>query len=327
VYKPENVEQIEYDILEECFRCNSDGAGYSYWDEKEKIWNIIKGFMDFDDFWKSFEANEFTKESIWMAHFRIATSGNTDGGNTHPFVVCDNFNTMRKKLNKAEDIAYHNGVVGKGSKVASDTMEHIKECILPMHLLIEEPEYKKCMELVCEQSSNRWLITKGKDIYTYGNWEEDKGIFYSNTSYRIPVYNKKAKNAIVKVTKNNCSVLNDDTGIGKWPYNIYDKRNWEERNKEWADRRKKRKEIAAKANKKIEDDKKKDELYNKYIKDGKAKTVKEAKDLYKPSCCPGCKKKNAISYTYWYLGKREHVCHHCGAVFNDDLEIKFFEMS
>lgn len=316
-FKPKDVEPMSKETLEECFRCNSDGAGYSYWDKENKIWAINKGFMTFPSFWKAFKKEKFSKDDTFMAHFRIATSGNKDGGNTHPFPVCDNFNTMRKKENTAEDIAYHNGVVGGGGKIASDTMERIKECILPMHHHIGDGKYEKIMDMVCQASSNRWLITKGDDIYMYGNWEEHEGVFYSNNSYKI-----------INYTTNTVNHVKGNWRDPKWPYNVYEKEHWDVYKKRKEAEKKTAKEEAKKDNKEKKNESK--SMYDKY-KERRAKREEEEKnkpELRKkdtPKKCPACEKKN-VTKSYYYLGQREHSCSHCGAVFNDDLDIKLFEI-
>ena len=91
VIKPKDKEIQDKSTLERCFTINRDGAGYMYVD-KEKNVMIKKGFMKFDDFYKSmikdYKENNLKNQNLIM-HFRIGTSGRNKLGCTHPFPITD----------------------------------------------------------------------------------------------------------------------------------------------------------------------------------------------------------------------------------------------
>jgi len=213
VYHPKNAKQITKETLSICFQNNDDGAGYSFWDKEKNKWIIRKGFMEWDDFWESFNGNDFQSENIWSAHFRIGTSGKTDGGNTHPFPVCDDYVTMRKTEYETNIIAVHNGVMGKGEDDFSDTMKHIKEILFPMRDKINDKKFLKIFGKLCNTSSNRWLIASEASTLLLGDWKKFEGSYYSNTSYE-EVKTWKAASASARGYN---SSWND-------PYNWYNKR-------------------------------------------------------------------------------------------------------
>jgi len=185
IYHPEDTNMVSKQVLKHCWDKNSDGAGYSYWDQASKMWLVNKGFMSWSAFWLSFNAHSFSKQTTWIAHFRIATAGNTDGGNTHPFKICTNYDTMRIEKYRAKKIAFHNGVVGSGEDEASDTMFHIKTYIAPLFPSIHKKKINIIITHLCETNSNRWLLTNGATLFLFGDWETKDGVYYSNKSYVI----------------------------------------------------------------------------------------------------------------------------------------------
>jgi len=185
IYHPEETNMVSKQVLKNCWDKNSDGAGYSYWDQAAKMWLVNKGFMTWNEFWLSFNAHSFSKQSTWIAHFRIATAGNTDGGNTHPFKICTNYDTMRVEKYRAKKIAFHNGVVGRGEDEVSDTMLHIKKYIAPLFPSIHKKKIKTIITHLCETNSNRWILTNGAHLFLFGDWEDKDGVYYSNKSYIV----------------------------------------------------------------------------------------------------------------------------------------------
>jgi len=45
IYHPEDTNMVSKQVLKHCWDKNSDGAGYSYWDQASKMWLVNKGFM------------------------------------------------------------------------------------------------------------------------------------------------------------------------------------------------------------------------------------------------------------------------------------------
>lgn len=214
VYHPNGADMVAKRNLKKCWDTNDDGAGYSFWDKASKMWIVKKGFMEWDIFWASFNSHNFSKRSVWIAHFRIATAGNTDGGNTHPFQICTNYSKMRQHSFRAKKIAYHNGVVGKGEDIASDTMTHIKHYIAPLFPSIHKKKIKKIIVKLCEASSSRWIMTNGSKLFFFGDWEEENGVYYSNKTYKIyPVYKYANK-----------TTYNHGSAYGYSTYETYKKR-------------------------------------------------------------------------------------------------------
>ena len=185
IFHPANTPAVKKKTLAQCWKKNSDGAGYSILNHETKTWAVSKGFMSWASFWRSFNSHKLKRDSTWVAHFRIATSGNTDGGNTHPFPVCQNLKKMRAVTYTTKKIAYHNGRIGAGDGIFSDSMVHIQKYIAPLFAHITNSKFKIIIEKLCDTKSNRWLLTTGDKVYLLGDWETDKGVYYSNKGYII----------------------------------------------------------------------------------------------------------------------------------------------
>lgn len=187
-FKPHKVEPISKKVLKQCWNRNSDGAGYAYLaegDDGNEFWEVKKGFMSWKKFWKSYSAEEFKKEHVYVCHFRIKSAGEINPGNTHPFPITDDYNTMTQLRFQSKHIVLHNGTCGTGDKGYSDTMVFIRNKIDALW----KPSYKdervwEILRDLISDTRDRWLILEPDHYHKFGNWQEESGVFYSNTSYK-----------------------------------------------------------------------------------------------------------------------------------------------
>lgn len=173
IYKPEN-KLISKETLQECFRSNSDGAGFM-WAEGRKL-HIEKGFFTFDSFYEEYQKVEQKKCVI---HFRIKTHGQISSENCHPFLITNNTAFV------------HNGVIsGYNDTVKSDTLLFQEQILSPMiqkygRRLLQDPEFKELVENFIGWSKLIFLDANGQHIIyneQKGSW--DDGVWYSNNSYK-----------------------------------------------------------------------------------------------------------------------------------------------
>lgn len=195
VWHQSGDKQITEKILKQCWDNNDDGAGFAWYNDEREVWHVSKGYMEYEGFLEDFKKQDFQEEDHWIAHFRIGTSGLMDGGNTHPFPICDDFEEMRVMDFDAPNIVMHNGVWGKGGKVASDTMFAIADYLDPLFKYIDDEKIFHLIGTVLDYGSNRWFIARKEHIFYYGDWIKDKetGIHYSNEYYdkdRWPAYHQ-----------------------------------------------------------------------------------------------------------------------------------------
>jgi len=189
-YKPHNKPVPTEETLKICWENNSDGAGFAYYVPSKESWMVEKGFMKWNKFWKAFSKHKFTEDDCLVIHFRIGTSGNKDGGNTHPFMISKDLGSMRKTKYQSKYLVVHNGVIGSGQGIYSDTMVAIQKFIDPLWSSIQkapknDERLMDILEKLLETGRNRWFITSGRFITRLGTWHEDEnGVFYSNTHYK-----------------------------------------------------------------------------------------------------------------------------------------------
>lgn len=214
IVKPKFAEFPTTKQFRNCFTMNPHGAGFMYSNGENLV--IKKGFMTFEDFINAFEKENISKDKLVFFHFRIATHGLIDGGNTHPFPVSNNILVQR-----SNELAYkgygliHNGVIKYDKKefvkydpqgIISDTMllsMKIKENIDKRKELFDDFEsaivynlyHKDCTqveELINEVIGyNKVAIMNEHEEYVkYGKWIEDNGVYYSNDDYEDNAYAK-----------------------------------------------------------------------------------------------------------------------------------------
>lgn len=185
-YKKEGVEPLVEDVARECWYSNPHGAGYAYWNETKNKWSVRKGFLTFNAFWTAYSAEGFTKDDIVIVHFRVATSGYKDGGNCHPFPMSNNLDELRTTSFDTDKIIFHNGTVGLGETVASDTVAHVRDMLEPLSRYLEfDPDLEAVWDHLLMLDKCRWVYCTLDEVTQYGNgWvTDDKGMEFSNKSY------------------------------------------------------------------------------------------------------------------------------------------------
>jgi hypothetical protein len=200
IYKPEGVELLSKDIYEQCWNLNSDGGSISYWDKDSKTWHVVKGLMDWDLWWKTFEqmrnATAIGKDRQVFIHFRVGTAGPKFAqALTHPFPVTDDYEAMGETMFAARNIVAHNGTIGPGEATKSDTMMGVNNYINPLWELVYYKNGKvrnKKLEFILREcldtATSRWFIANGPEVTLYGPWLFDKmyDTHFSCNDYEFP---------------------------------------------------------------------------------------------------------------------------------------------
>lgn len=186
--KPVGIDMPSDDIIANMWYGNSDGAGFM-WAEKGLV-HIRKGFMTYDDFLRAlddFRLSHDERMTALVMHFRITTHGGTKPANCHPFPIADSVGLLSKLDTKCELGVAHNGIINiEPRKGISDTMEYIISQLAPLHRAV--PEFyrdKNLVQMVRNATGSRLAFLNGRgEIYTIGDFIEDKGIKYSNSSFK-----------------------------------------------------------------------------------------------------------------------------------------------
>lgn len=185
VAKPMGVKMPDNETLRECFDNNPDGAGIAWSDGK--IVRIIKGLMSYKTLKNTLKTIDNPTSKAVIIHCRIATSGGIRKDVTHPYPVTDDISLLRR-VKVTDSIALaHNGVINgmDTDKTTSDTMAFVRDVAAPMRRLcpdlLHNDDALSILETVA--ASKLALLNSAGDLVTLGTFVEDKGIYYSNTSY------------------------------------------------------------------------------------------------------------------------------------------------
>lgn len=188
--KPPHHKMIDESIIETMFQNNPDGSGYMY-SYNNKV-HIEKGFMTLKELLNSLDSlkKKINIEEIpLILHFRISTSGKIDGATCHPFPVTSDLNALRKTHVITNLGMAHNGVIydfEEKKSIYSDTQLFVNKCVSYLYDInpkfLHDDRTKKMLEPIINGSRLAFLDRHG-NIYRYGDWCENDGIFYSNEGY------------------------------------------------------------------------------------------------------------------------------------------------
>ncbi len=197
IAKPKGIAMPPENWLEASFRANSDGAGFMLADGHNVV--IRKGYMSYEAFTRAIESEGNLTDKAVVMHFRIATHGLVDAGRCHPFPVCDDYKHMARTFNVVQLGLAHNGILSikPPNETVSDSMTFIKECLKSPDVidrLREHADHQMLLEEAISGSRLAFLEPSG-EITLFGcGWQEDKGISFSNSSYKPKTWSYKSWN-------------------------------------------------------------------------------------------------------------------------------------
>ena len=186
--KKKNQELPKEEVSQTMFKNNSDGAGFMYSYNGKVI--IQKGYMTYDSFKAALnklctKVDAYTTTIVF--HFRIATHGSVSPALCHPFPLSHKI-PMLKKLYSASRIGVvHNGIIPiKPRKGISDTMEYIATVLAKREKYNKEFYKSKKIRkaILAEIDSKMAFLDSEGNVYTVGEFIEDNGILYSNSTYK-----------------------------------------------------------------------------------------------------------------------------------------------
>lgn len=192
VAKEKNVKLPSEEVLKNCFTNNSDGAGFMYVDKNKVV--IDKGYLKYDDFIKHYKKlckkyHDFKNKALVM-HFRIGTSGLNDRGNTHPYPISSNVKDLHSVKSICDIGIAHNGIISDynpkdDKKNTNDTQEFIMKYLTPLYEHYRDFYKNEYILKGLEDITGSRLVflTSDEKLYYVGDFEENKGIKYSNSSY------------------------------------------------------------------------------------------------------------------------------------------------
>lgn len=188
--KPAKLPMPPHETMERMWWSNPDGAGFMYAVNGRVI--IEKGFMTLSALETRIaaiaEKTDLTAVPV-VLHFRIGTAGGNIPENTHPFPITDSIPALRKLRMEAPVGVVHNGIIAvtPRRKDISDTMEYIASQLAPLNRAVPEFYQNKNLMLMVKNaiSSKMAFLTKKGEIFTIGEFTNDGGLLYSNSSYKV----------------------------------------------------------------------------------------------------------------------------------------------
>lgn len=189
VYKPANTPLVDDDVLWNCATNNSDGMGYMTVGDDGKVL-INRGFDKVDEMIRTIDTH-VTEDMPVIYHFRIATSGQVNTTNCHPFPITGDVSFFKHPLLVAQAGFAHNGVfstVGVWEKdelkELCDTALFVRDVVFPVHRA-GRVATATALSMFAEETHSRFAMMYGSgevDLYGRG-WIQDGDHLYSNTSY------------------------------------------------------------------------------------------------------------------------------------------------
>jgi len=222
IYKPSNADLPTLEQMNNCWESNPDGFGYCI--RKDGKVEIHKGFMKQAQMVAEYEKLKKYKNYDILMHFRIATHGGVNPQNTHPFPITDNIKDLGKQFIVCSKALIHNGILPiepRKNKI-SDTAE------LALRLGEAGLRNVEAVRLLDGfTGTNKIALMNGVGVVTLGKWIEEKGVYYSNSTYSYSTYRAYTKSydyggtyygyGGYGTTSYNASKTNNwNSGWGKW---------------------------------------------------------------------------------------------------------------
>ena len=191
---PKRVRQPNVTTIRRMFRNNPDGAGYMV--ARDGKVTISKGFMDVDEYIEAIRAEHFTAKDPVVYHFRISTQAGVNPQMTHPFPLSNRIEHMKVLDVECSCGVAHNGIIrlttDRNNREYSDTALFIANYL---SLIIREPgdlKDERVLTLIHRLAGSKLAIMDGDGyIATIGEYINQKGLLFSNTSFETDTYYRR----------------------------------------------------------------------------------------------------------------------------------------
>ncbi len=178
-----------WDWLDNCWKRNPNGGGLMFPDSGAI--RCVKGFMTWPAMsdWIKRSASALKPRQVAF-HFRIATHGDVNAANTHPFPITHKQARLVKRDTHSRHAFMHNGIlVGLVDRQAadSDSLVFARDYLAPFGDAVTETPLRQVLTAL--GGSNKFAImSAGKGTYLMGSFTTDDGWMFSNSSYKISTY-------------------------------------------------------------------------------------------------------------------------------------------
>jgi len=183
--------QPSWDELQQMFFNNPDGAGYMT-ARKGKV-EISKGYMDWNDFAHALKFENFGEKDPVVYHFRVSTQAGVQPSMTHPFPLSTHLPSTQLLDCSCPIGVAHNGIIRLTSdptdKTYSDTAHYVAEYMAYLIRNKADMHNKTILTAIERTTNSKWALMDGSgSIVTIGNFNEHKGVLFSNYTYTPTSY-------------------------------------------------------------------------------------------------------------------------------------------
>lgn len=177
------------DEFDNCWCSNPDGFGMAYVLNKKVV--VSKGIMEQKIAWAEYQKVKHLKVVL---HFRIKTAGAICPELTHPFIVSSTSKTYTKYAGTGQ-VLFHNGCINFWQDDCLKLMLSSSTPKISGHMSDTRFLAIKLSGMTIDQKDKflkkecgKFVLLDPKEVILYGDFTEDKGVFYSNTTYKPHVY-------------------------------------------------------------------------------------------------------------------------------------------
>jgi len=145
---------------------------------------IHKGFMEYDELKAALDVLDITKDDSAVIHFRRATSGSEDATATHPFPVVGDPEGLRALYYECKYGFAHNGILPLEHETLSDSQVFVQKVLMPLYRRLHDKRILNIIAMALSDSRGCILSDHGVIHLLGEGWIDEKGIYYSNNSFR-----------------------------------------------------------------------------------------------------------------------------------------------
>ena len=232
IAKNKGVDYPSKQILKNCFDNNSDGAGYMFL--KDNQVHIRKGFMNFEDLYKSLKTLKNAKDLDIVYHFRIGTTASNTPSNTHPYPIYSTVDELHAKKVKCTIGLAHNGILSNFNPTEqeiktldiNDTQKFILSFLnkIPYRKLHKQKTINKIKSNI---ATNKLAILDKNGISLIGEFIEENGLYFSNGTYSYSYYDNWYYTYDKTKKSNKTSLYDYDYGYYDYGYYDYDYKDYD----------------------------------------------------------------------------------------------------
>ena len=206
IAKPSGILLPSKEIIRQSWVNNNDGFGLAYDIPNHPRVVISKGAMKLKQAYKLIQAVPDIKNANVIMHFRFATEGRVDPGNCHPYPVSARIQDLRATSLETHVAVVHNGIIpsmkpihyiykdgksmvlprDRGNEKLTDTQDFIRHYLVGIG---KQALFNRHVGKLIEAYTNSMLaLLSAQKLCLIGNFIEDNGLYFSNTSYKTNNY-------------------------------------------------------------------------------------------------------------------------------------------